>query len=258
MSYSIRYYSVSHIGKCRKNNQDNLFSDGLYLECENEGTVGIVSGTVSSRDEPIFGVFDGMGGEECGEVAAYIAARSFAEFTFEKKDVTEGSLELLSAANRAICAYAKEHGISSMGTTAAALKLTHKRICLSNIGDSKVFVLSRGILTQISEDHTAPTPFGKKPPLSQYLGIPEDETEIEPYVALGDYNAGDVYLICSDGLTDMLTLEDIERILRENETGAAEELLELSLQRGGRDNVTFIILYIEKTKCRLFNFLKAR
>lgn len=84
MAYVINYWYTVNIGKCRQNNQDNLFCVGDFLEYENNGVDGIKSGQKMSTDLPIFGVFDGMGGEECGEIAAYIAAKSLSAFSFSK------------------------------------------------------------------------------------------------------------------------------------------------------------------------------
>ena len=66
----LRYYYTSNIGKCRKANQDNFYSNGHFLPSDNQGTDGILRGAFMIEDRPIFAVFDGMGGEECGEVAA--------------------------------------------------------------------------------------------------------------------------------------------------------------------------------------------
>ena len=141
-----------------------------------------------------------------------------------------------------------------MGTTAAFLKFSSRKIYLCNVGDSKIFQLTDGTLQQISHDHVAASVFGKKPPLLQNLGIPESELIISPYVAAGEYHSGDTYLLCSDGLTDMLTMPEIEKLLREK-TGAsaAEQLLEQALERGGKDNITLILIHIEKNKRKLFN-----
>ena len=254
MSYVINYFYTSHIGKSRKTNQDNFFCDTDYLNSDNIGTEGIKEGYAVSSNQPTFGVFDGMGGEECGEMAAYIAAKELSTFRFYK-DITQGYIDYCKSANEKICAYTNENNLTSMGTTAAILKFTKDKICLCNVGDSKIFQFSDGTFQQISYDHIGISTFGKKPPLSQNLGIPESELIILPYIATGEYHSGDVYLICSDGLTDMLTVADIEKILSE-EKGlvAAEQLLKQSLDNGGKDNITFILIYIEKSKRKIFSF----
>jgi len=248
MKYEIEFYYTSHRGKCRKMNQDNLFCAGQFLESENNGTEGILKGKGKPSKTSVFAVFDGMGGEERGEMAAYIATEMLKEYSFEKK-IEEELFSFCKEANTEICRYAKENEIDSMGTTAAILAFSRKKVGLCNIGDSKIYLLSEGKLQQISKDHVTIAPYGTKPPLTQNLGIPETELLIEPYTATGEYHAGDVYLISSDGLTDMVEEEDIKQIL-ENEAGdrAAERLLKQALEKGGRDNITFILLYVKKKK----------
>ena len=88
MSYVIKYYYTSHIGKCRKTNQDNLYCNGNYLNYYNSGTNGIIEGTLPPSSQAVFAVFDGMGGEDCGEMAAYLAAKELSDFQFEKNLVS--------------------------------------------------------------------------------------------------------------------------------------------------------------------------
>jgi len=257
MSYEIEYYAVSHIGKCRKVNQDNLVCDGQYLNCENNGTEGILRGKVSAEETKLFGIFDGMGGEECGEVAAYLAAQTAARLTFTGEVERELS-EYCQKVNRKICRYIKKKGLSSMGTTAAMLLFGRKRITLCNIGDSKVYLLSKNCLQQISYDHVSVAPAGQKPPLTQNLGIPEEELVISPYFATGEYQKGNIYLICSDGLTDMVETAQIAEILQGSDREAAiKQLLQEALDNGGKDNVSFVVLYIEK-KLKLLHLGKGK
>ena len=253
MSYLIKYYCTSHIGKCRKTNQDNFCCNTKYLNYDNSGTNGIVEGVMVPSPQTVFAVFDGMGGEECGEMAAYLAAKELSEFHFEKK-LNQDFVVFCKSANTKICNYTKEHSLASMGTTAAILLFSQKQIGLCNIGDSKIFQFSEGALQQISYDHVGISVFGRKPPLSQNLGIPESELILSPYVANGKYYNGDIYLICSDGLTDMLSTSDIEEILKaKTGASAAKQLLQQALENGGKDNITFILLCIEKKKRKIFS-----
>ena len=127
----------------------------------------------------------------------------------------------------------------------AMLLLTANGVSACNIGDSKIFRLSAGSLYQISEDHLSIAPYGEKAPLSQYLGIPPEELTICPYYAELPYADQDKYLLCSDGLTDMVPPEDIARILAKFPAEqAAQILLQNALDNGGKDNVTLIVLEI--------------
>lgn len=249
MTYEIEYSCVSHIGRIRRQNQDNFVCVDTMQHYTAEGTDGAIRGRVCSRQGVTFAVFDGMGGEECGEMAAYIAAGAMLQNPLASGDLIDCCMD----ANRKICSYAEAHDISCMGTTAAILRFDEDQIHLCNIGDSKIFVLTEDRFEQISQDHVS-IPIGRrKPPLSQHLGIPEDELIIEPYTACGKCRDGDRYLICSDGLTDMVSNARIEEILR-SEGDATDALLRESLDSGGKDNTTFILLRIEKKRS---SFLKT-
>ena len=134
-----------------------------------------------------------------------------------------------------------------MGTTAAMLLCEDGELTLCNVGDSKVFRFSGDDMRQISKDHVSASPFGTKPPLSQNLGIPPDVLLIDPYLSHGRCKDGDRYLLCSDGLTDMLTSDEIAVIVRDNPIGeAATMLVEQALEHGGKDNITVILLEIKR------------
>ena len=254
MHYNIHFACVSHIGNVRSINQDNFICDGHFMEVNDQKVEFPLCGTKSSTEASLFGVFDGMGGEECGEIASYIAAHDASNLEIKEDTVKALSL-FCQQANDDICAYADENDICAMGTTAAILVFASNGITLCNIGDTKIFRFSGGVLEQISKDHVSVSAFGVKPPLSQNLGIPSTELIIEPYLAQGSYSNGDVYLICSDGLTDMVTNEGISEILKSaHSPQAAETLLKKALENGGRDNITIILLEIQREKNKLFHF----
>ena len=119
-------------------------------------------------------------------------------------------------------------------------------------------IFGEGQIVQLSEDHVERRE-GKstrKAPLTQHLGIDPEEYLIEPYIAFRKYRSGDVYLVCSDGLTDMVPEEEIGRILRTGSlTDAAAALRDRALENGGRDNVTVLLCRIEKKKGALLTFL---
>lgn len=244
MRYSISYWCVSHSGRLRRKNQDNFICNGSFMPDGSSGAE--LSGAWIHGKRVLFGVFDGLGGEECGEVAALIAAECAAGLKLGNDPAYDLS-EFCRTANRRICSFAESNSVISMGTTAALLEFTESGFTMCNIGDSKVFWYSNGKLQQISMDHLAGAPYGRKPPLSQNLGIPEHELLLEPYLTDGGCRPGDIFLICSDGLTDMVPADDIADVLRSAPAGeAAEILLDSALANGGRDNVTLIICNIAK------------
>ena len=239
----IQYFYTSHVGKCRRINQDNFCCNGHYMSHNNSGTDGILSGQADAADGPVFAIFDGMGGEQCGEMAAYLAAETMGSFTFGE-DASEDLDTFCRQANNAICLYSRENKITSMGTTAAILRFTEDQAQLCNVGDSRIYLHSEGQLIQLSYDHVGISVAGRKPPLTQNLGIEETELIIEPYVAIGEYQPGNRFILCSDGLTDMVTEERIAQILEQDGQTAAQQLLQEALDGGGRDNVSFILIHI--------------
>lgn len=258
MNYLINYFCISHIGNLRSLNQDNFMCVGTYMELESNETTDMISGSILSTAIPVFGVFDGMGGEECGEMASYIAAKQIAKYSFGKEP-EQNLLEYCKTANSAICDYIDEQSLTSMGTTAAILLFTKKKIFLCNIGDSKIFRLSQNELYQISYDHICVSAYGTKPPLTQNLGIKETELIISPYIASGDYQDNDIYLICSDGLTDMVNVEEIKEILSTcAKEKTAETLLQKALDNGGKDNITIILLYVNKVRSHIFEKIRDK
>lgn len=255
MLYNIFYTCISNVGKIRTINQDNFICNKKFLSL-NETMVVPLSGRVSTKKPCLFGIFDGMGGEQRGEMAAYIAAENAASLELGSKKGTELSA-FCQDVNLKICQYAKENKLSSMGSTAAMLAFYEDSIELCNIGDSKVFRFSDNELSQLSVDHLMAAPPGRKPSLLQNLGIEPSEMTIEPYTAKIDYKTNDIYLICSDGLTDMVSKEDIARILTNNEKNlinALTILLSMALKNGGRDNTSIIICRVENKG--FWDFLK--
>ncbi len=216
-----------------------------------------LTGCITHEKAELLGVFDGMGGEECGEVASLLASREAALVELSGEPVNE-LLKFCQSANAKICDYAERNGIRCMGTTAAMLAFTNQGIALCNIGDSRIFRFAEGELRQISVDHVGVSAYGMKPPLSQNLGIPPSEMVIDPYVARGHYNNGDVYLICSDGLTDMLTTDEITETIERGFSGAAERLLGRALENGGKDNITIILCRVERERRGILGHLFGR
>jgi len=259
MKYNICYAIACNIGKVRSINQDNFWCVGKYLEATNNGLESIENGEVSFKDYPAFAVFDGMGGEQYGEIAAHIAAETFNSLRNKASppDIKGFLIDTCKQMNNSITAYANEKSIECIGTTAAIVMCGDKEIYICNIGDSKIYQYQNKNLSQISKDHVIDIFNDRKPPLSQFLGIPEIEFIIEPYIAHGIYNDGDCYLICSDGLTDMLTEEDIKNILSNNKDikTCVNILLDDALLKGGIDNITIILCKIQKRRKSIFRKL---
>jgi len=236
-------------------NQDNFICDGRYMNGRDDFTFPITGHTSTHGNFSVIGIFDGMGGEECGDIASRLAAEEASRMICTNRPAQD-LLSYCQKANERIWRYAADNKINSMGTTAAILAFTHKKIVLCNIGDSRIYQFADGKLTQISFDHVTGSAYGRKPLLSQNLGIPPTEMMIEPYIAQGSYNNRDIYLICSDGLTDMLPENTIKEILLNTQfEKAAEKLLKMALTNGGKDNITMILCRIEKIRENIFSRL---
>lgn len=250
MKYSILISCISHIGLLRKNNQDNFLCDHQYMVNAWDVDSFPIQYSIQPKGFDIVGVFDGMGGEECGEIASRIAAQVADQFHFNEP--MEDLRNYCMQANEQICDYASAHGIGSMGTTAAMLVFGKRNITLCNIGDSKILRYSNSGLEQISVDHIVPIEYGAKAPLSQNLGIPPEELVIDPYIASGYYNDGDLYILCSDGLTDMVSPNEmIELIQKSSHLMLTRNLVNRALENGGKDNITVITCNIKQNMSKL-------
>jgi len=259
MKYIVEFAVCCHKGKVRTQNQDNFWSTRKFLERENNGLTAPLVGTVKSTDTPTFAVFDGMGGEQQGEVAAFIASETFNSL-HNNKAKTEPKHFLLDSCmkmNEKICEYAKVNGIRHMGTTAVLLMFDGVNVFVCNIGDSRCYRYRKNQQTLLSCDHIETGVIIGKPPLTQNLGIPKTDFLIEPYIVKSNCCLGDKYLLCSDGLTDMVSEEEISKIMSEN-SGVAEcneVLLQKALNAGGKDNITIILCQIQKQN-HFFKFNK--
>lgn len=251
MRHMILYGCTSHPGKVRAVNQDNFACFGQYMHAGNLKKTFPLQGSCDSRSKPLFGVFDGMGGEQFGEEASYLASRLASKF-HPGLNCKKALLQYCREANLEICDFADKNHIHSMGTTAAMILFQGQQAHICNIGDSKVLRFRGGRLEQLSKDHLCFAPFGVKPALSQSLGIPPEKMRLEPFYAKADCSPGDLFLICSDGLTDMLTNQEIQAVLASDPSPRAiSRLLELALANGGKDNVTIILCKFEEAASAL-------
>ena len=254
MEYKI--YQLTYEGNVLQNNEDNYYLNGLYKTDTGRNRD---ANDLVAKDHALLGVFDGMGGIENGEIASFIAAKAM-------KDYQEGFIEkyqeYVEAANQKICDEISHRGEGSMGCTFCCAELDGDKMKCFNIGDSRIYHWHDKELKQISQDHTEAdrlvsigamskeearnSKYGHV--LTQHLGIDPEEMMIEPFASDDiSLNAGDCILLCSDGLTDMVSDERISERLMENVT--AEEkiwnLLRDALDSGGKDNITIILAFCE-------------
>lgn len=195
-----------------------------------------------------FAVFDGMGGGAYGEEAAWIAAKTL-KSSVDQMNGQQVDLEAVcQEANREICMRAKERRVSLEGTTVVMVSLCGREAHVVNLGDSRAFLLRNDELRQLSVDHTDRKLLlsmgitDRRPRLTQYLGIEPEDMILQPAVYRIAIRPRDRFLLCTDGLTDMVETEEIRDILGAQEPVEAVvgQLVGRALENGGRDNITVI------------------
>ena len=244
-------------GKKRNNNEDNFYFDGSYMNSDNHGLASTEKMTISLNDDRFFCVFDGMGGGDYGEVASYTASKATKEFleiesNINPYDITPSLTKICEAVNQAVYEAAEKLGSSRMGSTLVGLYFHADQVWVCNLGDSRCYFLRNGKMKQISEDHTDEEFMkengitGRKPYLTQYLGIDPDEMTIVPSIKNYVLNRGDRFLICSDGVTDMVDDQTIcnDLVRYQDPEECVEMLIQNALDGGGKDNITAIVLEV--------------
>jgi PPM family protein phosphatase len=204
-------------------------------------------------DAPLFAVADGMGGHRGGEVASSLALETL-EAVFALRQGTLG--DQVREANRAVFERSvNDRAVAGMGTTLTAILLEDDRLRLAHVGDSRAYLVRQGDLRRLTEDHTLvhrmvlegdlTAEEAELHPhrniLTRVLGVDPD---LELDEDLVDLRPGDRILLCSDGLTGMLSEDRIARVLAEEPepAGAVERLIRESNEAGGIDNITAVIV----------------
>jgi len=222
----------THQGLVRSSNQDSLLVD-----------------------ERVYGVADGMGGHNGGETASRVAVQVLKN-ALRGKQAEPRALEVgIEAANRRIFDMAHHDStLSGMGTTVTLLWEKGDVLHICHVGDSRAYLLRGGELMQITEDHSVVAELLKNkvitPEMARthpYRNVITRAVGVDLFVDADifqhDLKEGDVWLVCSDGLYNMVADETIAEILKEakDDEAAADELLALALENGGTDNITFVI-----------------
>lgn len=249
MRYVIDAACVCNTGKVRKNNEDNFYFNGQCLDLKNNGLAVPIRVGVDLKTGTCYAVFDGLGGECFGECASYAAARQMQKKKRILSDIfnpaTKRLERLVEQLNNAVLDAQKEKMTEHMASTMVAFYFTGRHIYSCNVGDSRAFRMRMGELQQMSTDHVESRSVRGcgKAALTQYLGINTEEMFLEPFISKEEIQSGDMYLLCSDGLTDMLSNAEIVDIMQSCASAkyCAQQLLKSALDHGGRDNVTIIV-----------------
>lgn len=217
-----------------------------YVRDRNEDSLIIIP--------PLFAVADGMGGHEAGEIASEITVNTLAELAPSHLDA-EGLTAAVEAANYNVMKAPRQGiGRDGMGTTLTAAMLEGERLLIAQVGDSRAYLLHKGHLQQITRDHSlmadlieagqiTPEEARVHPNRSVITRAIGSDIHMRPDIYELNVDAGDRILLCSDGLSSMISNNAIESIMRRQSDAqhCADELVTAALENGGADNVTVVV-----------------
>ncbi|MCD4678709.1 MAG: Stp1/IreP family PP2C-type Ser/Thr phosphatase [Desulfobacula sp.] len=250
-SKKISSYGLTDQGLKRENNEDSF----LIVEKNQKSCDTITMGSM-------YAVADGMGGHAAGETASKMACKGLMNYYQNNEILSDhflGRLEkITSSTDKEILAHSKEYPeMTGMGTTLSVLVIHESDAFIAHIGDSRIYRVRNNDMEQLTKDHTQVQQLvdmgrlTEEEALTHYLrhvitqavGTRKGYKDI--YVRQEKTKSGDRFLICSDGLHDMLSNNEIEKILTLNQTPKAlcKKLIYKALQNGGKDNVTVVIVF---------------
>ena len=210
----------------------------------------------------LFIIADGMGGYNGGEVASKLAVQSVRNYILSNYEETDKSRESLLKLVKASVQYANmivhDKAISTidakkMGTTLDVCLINQGKLYIGHVGDSRIYRIRKEYMRKLTKDHSYVQHLldeGKitkeqsathpdRNMLMKALGVTE---YIEPDAMVKGYLKDDIILMCTDGLTNMVSEEEIYKIIKENPTDASKPLIQKANDNGGRDNITAIII----------------
>ncbi|WP_436772019.1 PP2C family protein-serine/threonine phosphatase [Yinghuangia sp. YIM S09857] len=234
MSLSLRFAAGSHKGMIREGNEDSGYAGPRLLA-----------------------VADGMGGAAAGEVASSEVLSTIVELDEDLPgaDLRDTLRLAVDRANDRLRVMIEDDpGLEGMGTTLTALLWTGNGLGLVHVGDSRAYLLRDGMLEQITQDHTwvqrlvdegriTEEEAGHHPQRSLLMRALDGRGQVEPDLAVREARAGDRYLVCSDGLSGVVSRETMQDTLLAlvDPRDAVQELIQLALRGGGPDNITCIV-----------------
>jgi len=258
---------VSNRGLIRKNNEDNFYLNNTILESDH--SPDYVDSYVSNKTSHIFAICDGMGGQEKGEIASsevvLALKKYYTNYKFKTNTIQEKMFFLnkfIMKVNDYIYRLSIQKGFDRMGTTFVCLLIHENNAVIINVGDSRGYIFRNGKLLQLTEDHTESQRLVRlglitkesarhhvgRSFLSKYLGSSQESGIMDGHVSdIISIQKDDIFLLCSDGLTDMLGDNEIENIFTNNDSLEIinKNLIDKSLKNGGRDNITIITTKIK-------------
>lgn len=209
---------------------------------------------------PLFVVADGMGGAQAGEVASRIAIETFQDGLDGAGSPEERLADRVRTANRQIHDRSRtEIGREGMGTTLTAAYVDDGQLAIAHVGDSRAYLFRDGELSRLTQDHSLVDELVRRGKLTEEQAAEHPQRSIitralgpEPDVEVDTFTypvkAGDLLLLCSDGLTSMISEQDVARILasKEDLDALARALIQEANDAGGRDNITVVLFRLEE------------
>ena len=209
---------------------------------------------------PVFVVADGMGGAQAGEVASRIAVEAFEQGLPDSGSPEERLATRVREANQQIYERSRaDRGRAGMGTTLTAAYVDDAHVAIAHVGDSRAYLFRDGTLQRLTQDHSLVDELVRRGKLTEEQAAEHPQRSIitralgpEPDVEVDTWTyparAGDVVLLCSDGLTSMISEERVRAVLAEHDNldEAADALIREANEAGGRDNITVVLFRLEE------------
>lgn len=241
----IKAYAKSDIGKAREINEDSFYiTEDQFSKLQ------------------LFILADGMGGCNAGEIAskqAIISAKNYIENNFEETPKDKESLcklikNSIEYANMVVHEKSlKNKNLDGMGTTLEVCLIYNNRAYIGHIGDSRIYRIRNEFMRKLTEDHSYVQKLLKEGTITEFEAEHHQKKNIlmkavgcnayaEPDIMVKGFQKGDILIMCSDGLTNMVNIEEMYKITKQNFEFATKELINLANQNGGLDNITVITI----------------
>jgi serine/threonine protein phosphatase PrpC len=243
MTLALHYALRSDVGLLREGNEDSAYAGPNLLA-----------------------IADGMGGHAAGEVASAVAISALAPLDHQglhdSEDMLGALADAVAAANSTLHEMSiADPSVEGMGTTLTALLWSGAQVALCHIGDSRAYLLRDGEFYQITRDHTlvqslvdegrlSPEAAATHPQRSLVMRALQSSTDAEPDLGMREGRLGDRYLLCSDGLSDVVTEQTMHKTLITctDADQAVLQLIDLAIRSGGPDNITCIVADVVDTE----------
>lgn len=233
---------------CGSGNKDNFFFDGRCLPLNNSGLKHAASMSKSLQREICFAVFDGIGADDLGQAAAFAAARGM-QAMMQRLDsycISEKAFlkDCCTALHEEVLREGSARGAAQMGASMAALLFSRDYVYQCCLGNVRTYRLRGGEFMQLSRVFVPRDEAGQKEITSRFLGMDTRDGPLTPYIAKGELQGGDKYLICSEELASSLTNLEIDDILLRTPDLAlcVQELTEKAFLNGAQKSVTAVAI----------------